>query len=280
MSLIFPVIGSLLLVFTHSRFLLPLSQILLGLFGGVFWTLGSISYNIAVDDIGVTRSTPLKNMGVVLATVYGIFIFHEFSIHAYGLLTLVFCGSILMAFAAVAIANIAAPKHEKALGYDLSLSKKERKKYFVKGYVHASLVGVYFSVFTIPMRIMTNWGLSAGEITFWMSQGAFFSMLLFYLIAKKELSPPLPKLRDLYHTNLSGLLWVVAIALSIDAMSKIPMSVSWPITSLSALVTMVFGIWVYKEISVKKYKKQIFIGVFMYLLGIFLLSESLRLGQK
>ena len=268
------------MLFTNSRFLLSRGGIALGLLCGVFWTLGSISYNISVDNVGVTRSTPVKNMGVVLATFFGIFIFHEFSLTAYGLLSMVIIGSVLMSFAAIVIGKTGAPEHEKAFAYDLSLTEQERKKYLTRGYLHASLAGVYFSGFTIPMRIMMNEKYNGAEITFWMSVGAVLSMLIFYPLVKKRFLPRLPKLKDFYRANFSGILWVPGIIFSIYAMNQIPMSVSWPITNLSALVTMAFGIWFYREISFKVYRKEISLGVFIYLLGMFLLGDAVSIGHR
>ena len=97
---------------------------------------------------------------------------------------MVIVGSVLMSFAAIVIGKTGAPEHEKAFAYDLALSPEVRRKFLIKGYVHASLAGIYFSGFTVPMRLMMNQKFNGAEITFWMSSGALLSMIFFYPFVK------------------------------------------------------------------------------------------------
>ena len=94
-------------------------SISLGILCGVLWTFGSLSYSAAVDNIGVTRSTPIKNLAPAFAAFYGIAFFSEYVITEPRALLMTVGGVALMVLAAYFIGRVGAQEHERARAFSL-----------------------------------------------------------------------------------------------------------------------------------------------------------------
>ena len=95
---------------------------------GLLWTLGSLSYSSAVDNIGIARSTPIKNMAPVFASIYGVVLFAEFTLGDPVFLVMAVGGVLLMTGAAIIIGRVGALDNERAFAFVLARSDDARRR--------------------------------------------------------------------------------------------------------------------------------------------------------
>lgn len=246
------------------------------LFGcGFLWSIGATAYSVAVDDVGVTRSTPVKNLGPVLTTIYGIVVFREFSLGDPVFLSAAVGGSVLMAVAAVIVGRTTAPAKERARAFLESLSPEDRHRYSVRGYWMALLAAFCFSTYTVPLKMVINAGNTSLESLVWMALGVVPASWLAYFVRNRRLWPRYPGHSEMFRAGQTGVYWAAAGILGAAAMTMIPMSVSWPITNISSLVAMAFGIWFFKEVRVSEHRRDIALGLLGTAAGIGLLAFAL-----
>jgi glucose uptake protein GlcU len=233
---------------------------------GAMWVVGAIAYSVAVDLLGITRSTPVKNLGPLMSTLFGIVLFAEFSIDDPTRLALAVFGSVGMALAAVLIGRCAAP--------DDDLRQISRAQ-LVRGFALALLAGLLFGAYTVPVKIVQNAGHSSFSVLFLMGLSIPVAALVLYAVRMRRILPPVPSRKEFWRCQGAGAAWVGGGGAGILAMDLIPMSVVWPITNLSALVTVAFGVWLFREVHLERHRSKLFWGCGIYTVGVVLLGLAL-----
>lgn len=252
--------------------------ILVGLACGVLWTFGSMSYSAAVDHLGVTRSTPIKNLAPAFAALYGIVIFHEYVITQPRELWMTIGGVAFMIVAAFLIGRAGANEHERALAFDLSRNNAAKKKSFMLGILFSAGAAFFYGAYSVPLKWLFKNDVSAFTACAWLGIGVLSTTIAVYAIKNKKLAPPKPSKREFGLAATAGGIWTSGQLLGALAMLYIPMSISWPISNLGTLVAMGWGVVIFKEVHLEKHKLALAGSVVVYIAGLVLLAMAAPAG--
>jgi len=232
--------------------------------GGVLWVLGAAAYSRSTDLIGIARSTPVKNLGPILTTVFGIFIFREFSLRNPVDLAQAVGGSVLMAAGATLIGRCT-PEGAERSGQGNAVA-----------FLLAFAAGACFASYTIPLTFAVRAGYTGWEALFQMSLAIPFASVILHTAVHHRLLPTVMTWPEIGRAQATALCWVLAGASTTIATERIPMSIAWPLTNLSTLVTLMFGVYVFREISIKRYRREVWLGTVASLVGVALLALALK----
>lgn len=246
---------------------------------GPIWTLGSLSYSAAVDNLGVARSTPVKNLAPVFAAFYGIVVFKEYTLQEPVALTMAITGVALMGAAAFLIGRVTATKHEKAFAFDVSRMAQERKASFVRGMLYSLSAAIFYGAYSIPLKVVFGAKVTPYTACAWLGLGVLASSLLVYVFASGRLFPRFPGWREVKIAQTAGAIWSAGQILGAAAMIYIPMSISWPVSNLSTLVAVAWGVWIFKEVQMEKHLKEVVFGLALYFVGLALLAFAAPAGH-
>jgi glucose uptake protein GlcU len=254
-------------------------QISIGIVCGALWTAGSISYSAAVDHIGVTRSTPVKNLAPAFAAFYGISIFREYVITRPLELLMTVGGVALMVFAALLIGRIGAHEHETAIAYDINRPAPERKTAFRIGMASSMGAAFFYGAYSVPLKWLFKHGVSAYTACAWLGVGVLSSTVAVYLLRERRLLPARADRREFLLCSAAGGIWSSGQIVGALAMLYIPMSVSWPVSNLGTLVAIGWGVLVFKEARIRENKAALVLSIIIYLAGLALLAWSAPAGK-
>ena len=262
-----------------SELLIQARLALIALSCGPLWTLGSLCYSSAVDNIGVARSTPIKNMAPVFAAVYGILIFHEFTIRDPVPLALTIGGVLLMTGAAVVIGRASALEHETAYAFTINRSEAERSRSFWLGALFSLGAAFFYGAYSIPLKYVLRNGVSPYTACAWLGVGVLVSSFIAYMIFRSRWAPKFPGWRQFRIAQLGGLIWSVGQITGSVAMIYIAMAISWPVTNLSTLIAVAWGVWIFKEIHLERHVREIIMSLSFYTIGLVLLALAASEGR-
>lgn len=252
--------------------------VLAGLSCGVLWTFGSMSYSAAVDNLGVTRSTPIKNLAPAFASLYGIAIFHEYVITQPRALWMTVGGIALMMAAAFLIGRAGATENEKAKAFDASIGSALRKKSFALGIFYSSCAAFFYGAYSVPLKWLFRNGIDAYTACAWLGVGVLVSSVAAYAVTCRRLVPRLPSRREIGLAMAGGGIWTSGQIIGALAMLYIPMSISWPVSNLGTLVAMGWGVLIFKEVHLAKHKAEVAASVLVYVAGLALLAFAAPAG--
>jgi len=229
---------------------------LLTILRGIIWFFGIVAFNLAIDKIGLTRFNQWKNFQGPIGTILMLaFIDDIVSSKIIWLL----CGMTVMFISAMLFTI-------KTDNDNLQSNKK--------GIFWAVLAAFCFGITAFINKIITTQGFIFSQLLFH-SFSVVFAAATFYCIKTRK-----PK--DLFHFSseikfpiISGILFLAGTILSIYSYTMIPGSISWSITQLNAIWTILIGIFIFKEVSFKKYWFRITVGFVFAFSAIFLLLRAL-----
>lgn len=245
---------------------------------GVIWTFGSLSYSTAVDYIGIARSTPVKNMAPFFASVYGIAIFHEYTFEDPRSLAAAVGGVLLMTLAAVLLGRAGAPETERAIAFQNGRDPLERKRAFTFGLLASFGAAFFYGAYAIPLKVVLREGMTAYQAVAWLGVGVLVSSLVLFWVRERRWSPRAPK-REIALCLTAGGIWMSGQALGTVAMVFIPMSVSWPVSNLSTLIAIAWGVWVFREVHLENHKREVGWSLLSYAVGLALLALAAPAGH-
>jgi glucose uptake protein GlcU len=237
-----------------------------------------MSYSAAVDNLGVTRSTPIKNLAPAFAAVYGIIIFHEYVISQPRELWMTVGGVACMVFAAFLIGRVGANVHERALAFETSRSTEARRRSFKLGILFSAGAAFFYGAYSVPLKWLFKSGIDVFTACAWLGAGVLFSTFVAHAIKQKQLTPPTPSRRELRLAAAAGGIWTSGQLVGALAMLYIPMSISWPISNLGTLVAMGWGVAIFKEVQIEKHKLEVAASVIVYIAGLVLLALAAPAG--
>lgn len=245
---------------------------------GVIWTFGSLSYSTAVDYIGVARSTPVKNMAPFFASVYGIVIFHEYTFEDPKSLVSAVGGVMLMTLAAVLLGRAGAPETERAIAFQNGRDPADRKRAFAIGILASFGAAFFYGAYAIPLKVVLREGMTAYQAVAWLGVGVLASSMLLFWVRERRWSPRAPR-REVALCLTAGGIWMTGQTLGTVAMVFIPMSISWPVSNLSTLIAIAWGVWVLREVHLDSHKREVGWSLLSYAVGLALLAFAAPAGH-
>lgn len=246
---------------------------------GVLWTFGSMSYSAAVDYIGVTRSTPVKNLAPAFAAFYGIAVFHEYVASQPRELFLTIGGVVLMILAAFLIGRAGAHDYERAHAFDKSSTKEEKKRSFAKGVLYSMGAAFFYGAYSVPLKWLFQHDIGAFTACAWLGIGVLLSTVVVFAIKRKKLFPSFPGTREFGLAISAGGIWTSGQIVGALAMLYIPMSISWPVSNLGTLVAMAWGVFIFKEVHLEKHRYAVVASVVTYIVGLTFLAWAAPAGR-
>ncbi|MCL4366535.1 GRP family sugar transporter [Patescibacteria group bacterium] len=215
-----------------------------GLLSGVLWAMANAIFLVAVSNLGITKAVPVSSSLVIISSfLWGSLVFGEMQGIAVGLVAigLIIAGVVLIS----------------TIGSNNSLNKK-------KGLVAAVLAGLIWGSQLVPLKV--------GHVA---TRDFFFPACLGILItgAAFFLAKRIPlKKEAIKESLLSGVIWNTGNLLSLVSLSIIGLSKAGPISQVSTLVAVIWGLFYFKEVTDVKAKLQVLIGAIILLGGVIVLG--------
>lgn len=241
-------------------------QIALIFVSGIIWATGSYCYAAAVQSIGLSRSTPIKNTSAVLGTLIGILILHEFAFNNPLALSLVVLGSLAVMASATLLSKAEAPECD-------SLACLDRKA-LLRGVLFSLWAAVAYSIYTIPMKQVYEQGVTPYAFLLYMGVGCFVGMTLLALVTGVRPGKEAICWRERLLAQSAGLMFAVGSICANVAVQKIGVAVTWPLTK-NTLVAVLFGVIVLREVDLARHKSRLVIGVSLSVIGCILLALAM-----
>lgn len=211
-----------------SIFYKQLTLTYFGIISGLLWSSGNILSALAVKKAGLSRSAPLwMGTGIVVSVLWGLFFFHEVIKN----ITLGLIGVILIIAGIYLISSISGGV------------EKLQSKHLKNGILLALISGLLFGTYLVPFKISDYQPLA---YLFSMSVGILTGGILIYLFKR----PKVDKL-IVVQGSASGILWNVGNIASFFAVSKLGVTVGFPLTQLALFVSVIWGLAYFNEIKRK-----------------------------
>lgn len=223
----------------------PLNFSLYAILSGVMWASANALSLIVMSDLGISRGVPVWISLVILTSfAWGAFFFGELPA---GLLA----GLVGIALIILGVVLVSATGN---------LTSKNAKR----GFALAVLTGVVFGSQYVPLK----WANLAPQVFFFpMSFGILMTGLGLAILKRVRFES-----RGVGAALLSGVVWNLGNLLAASAISLIGMAKGFPITQLSVLMAVLWGLLYFKEITQKKKVLQVLAGAVILLGGIIILG--------
>lgn len=228
---------------------------------GPIWTLGILCYTLSVSRMGLTLATPIKNTTAILGTLLGLIAFSEWR-ETDPLLALP--GSLLVVVCAVLLG---------ACG-DRSPVRSHATP---AGIAYALLAAAFFAAYTVPLKLAQKQGVDSYRLMAYMGLGTLAGAALIFGVftrgRREWLHQPL---RDQAFAALAGCIWALATIAMSEAIKRIGLAVTWPVTNLNTVVTVAVGILVFHEVDLKRHGRTVALALVCAFAGTLLLGFSRR----
>ena len=223
---------------------------------GIIWATSFVLFVTSIDAIGLSRSNQWKNLQGPIAAILGIIILGEFA-------TINPFFAILAAFAIFLSAVF------------FTTSSDSEKRFDVRGVYLATLAGIGFgSVAVIQKYVTSNVGVYSQQVVWSLSIAA--SLFVYILVRGKVQEMNQSTKRELALGLVAGILYMGASIFQLFSYNYLAVSISFTIIQMNALWTALIGILVFKEIDMKKYYKNVALGLIFTLVGILFLAFARR----
>ena len=222
---------------------------LLSAIRGVVWVCGTVSYNIAIDKIGLVRFNQWKNFQGPAGTLLMLAFLDEIvGAKAVWLL----CGMTSMFISAI-LFTISNPS-----------DKSNHTWYFhrdslLNGILFALFAATCFGFTAFINKIVTNQGFIYSQLLYH-SLSIVVAAAIIFIIQSGKPGRLLRISRECLPPAMSGALFLIATILSIFSYTMIAGGVAWSITQLNAVWTILIGIFIFREVSFRKHRRRIMLG--------------------
>lgn len=223
----------------------PLNFNFYAILSGVMWALANALSLIVMSDLGISRGVPIWISLVILTSfLWGVLFFGELpSGLSVGLL-----GIALIMFGVVLVSTTS------------NLTSKNAKR----GFALAVLTGMIFGSQYVPLK----WANLAPQVFFFpMSFGILMTGFSIAILKRVRFES-----QGVGAALLSGAVWNLGNLLGIVAISLIGLAKGFPVTQVSVLVAVLWGLVYFKEISQKKKMLQVLAGAMILLIGVIVLG--------
>lgn len=228
----------------------PSIILLWSILAGVIWAAAFVLFVTSIDLIGLSRSNQWKNLQGPIGVILSLIILREFS-------------EINPLYAIIAAITI----FISALLFTTPSSDGKRIDYRGVGFALLSALG-FGSVAVIQKYVTTNVGIYSQQVVWSIS---ILLSLFTYITATNKFKQLKVNGGEKLLGLGAGLLYLGASLFQLFSFSYISASISFTIIQMNALWTVSIGIFIFKEINLKKYYKRILFGTLFTLCGIFLL---------
>jgi glucose uptake protein GlcU len=226
---------------------------------GVVWVCGTVFFNIAIDKIGLARFNQWKNFQGPIGTLLMLAFLNEVA------------GTkiiwLLLGMTAMFISAVLFTIKSVEPGDDDEQSN-------ARGILFALLAAVCFGVTAFINKIVTNQGFIYSQLLYH-SLSVVVSAAIIFIIQTRKPGEILHISRENWLPACSGAMFLAATILSIFSYTMIAGGVSWSITQLNAVWTILIGIFVFREVSFKKHRPRIMTGFLFALAAIVFLLFAL-----
>jgi glucose uptake protein GlcU len=248
---------------------MSLSANLLALSCGLVWTFGMLSYTLSVTQMGLALATPIKNTTAVIGTVFGLVIFAEWR-ETNAVLTLI--GSVLVVACAIILARAGNGKAEETPPEN---AVHTRSTVNPLGVFWALMAALGFAAYAVPFKFAQRMGMDSYTLTAQTGIGTLIgSALLFVIFSRGRRRWFRESLRDHFFAALCGAIWAAATITMAEAILRIGLAVTWPVTNLNTIVTVAAGIFWFHEIDARKHARTIVIAMLCATVGSLLLGVA------
>ena len=223
---------------------------------GVIWVCGIASFNIAIDKIGLVRFNQWKNFQGPTGT----------------LLMLAFLDEVVGSKVVWLLLGMTA-MFISAVLFTIK-SDDDNKHSNLSGIAFALFAAACFGVTAFINKIVTNQGFIYSQLLYH-SLSVVVSAAIIFIIQTRKPEEIFRVSRENWLPAMSGTMFLAATILSIFSYTMIPGGVSWSITQLNAVWTILIGIFVFREVSFKKHWRRIMTGFIFALAAIVFLLFAL-----
>ncbi len=230
---------------------------LLAIGSGLVFALATHLFVLAVDRLGLTRATPVKNLAGVFGTLFGLTILAEY--HAAGILVIVqlVAGSLVIAVGAYLIGGIGHAGRATA-----DTDARERTVGFLLAFLSAACFGFYL----VPLRLSAPLGSGFGYL------GVGIGALAGLVVPRLFAGPFHWRAEDSRLGILAGVLLAVGVLLGTPATRLIGLSVAWPLTQLNTFVALAAGLFWLHEFDAGRERGRLLVATLLTVVGIGLLA--------
>ncbi len=226
--------------------------LLLSPLAGIIWAFSFVYFIRSIDMLGLSRSNQWKNLQGPVGTLLSLVILKEYER----------VNPIYALLSAVCI-------YVSAL-YFINTSSTE--KHITKQGVYLALIsGVGFGMVAVIQKAVTSQsGVYLQQVIWSLS----ISLSLLYYLRRQSLIQtviPTDKIQLVYGLS-AGVLYALASYSQLLSFSVLSASIAFTIIQINALWTILIGIFVFREIHMGKYRKNVIIGIVFTIMGIVLLS--------
>ncbi len=236
---------------------------------GLVWSVGALGYAASVERIGLSRATPIKNIYGALSMLFGIAIFHEFTLGKPAPLSLAILGSLAIVTSASLLGRVEASTHAECPAAD--------RRCMMIGVIFGVVAAVGYGVRSIPTKLVLGHDVSAETFLFYMAQGAFVGNLIAAAAFHGNGHDHAAKPRDYFISALSGATWAVASEFMNLGVIGIGIAVTFSLTNLSTLVAVGYGLLVLRDIDFRAHRGWFWWGIVVSVIGAGLLAGALSL---
>jgi glucose uptake protein GlcU len=247
---------------------LNMEQVILSLLSGCIWTIGTFTFILSIDAIGIVKATPIKNLTGVMGAISGIVVFDEFTANQPLHIAYILGGSIFIAISAVVISRLY-PEKEKILEGD----RLDDRTAVIRGMILALIAAVSYSLYTAPGKMVYE---GNGALMYlyirYMGIGTALSSLIGFLVFDRDFRTWFKEpLKEHLIAALGGLIWAIAYFLVTLGIEAVGLAVAWPLGNLNTIVSVAYGVLVLREVNVKGQSLRIISGLALAVLGVWLI---------
>ena len=230
---------------------------LLAIGSGLVFALATHLFVLAVDRLGLSRATPVKNLAGIFGTLFGLTILAEYRGAGPWLILQLVAGSVMIALGAYLIGGIGDPG---------GLPQGAERSQAAQGFLLALFSAACFGFYLVPLRLATPLGTNFGYLG--VGLGAAAGLVGPRLVAGR----PGGARRDAGLGLLSGVLLAAGVLLGTPATRLIGLSVAWPLTQLNTFVALGAGLLWLHEFDARRERKRLLGATVLTLVGIALLA--------
>lgn len=225
----------------------PLNLNIYGLISGVLWAVANAISLIAIMDLGLSRAVPLmSSLVVIFSFLWGALFFHELP----GGLILGFLGIGLIVTGVILVSST---------GDMVSRNAK-------KGLLAGIFAGLIWGSQLVPNKLGN---VAVEDFFFPVCLGILITGLVIALLLRVKFTK-----EAIGASLVCGIIWNIGNLLSLIALSLIGLSKAGPVSQISALVAVLWGVFYFKEITKSRQKIQVLIGALILISGVILLGFS------
>lgn len=219
-----------------------------GIVGGFFWAAGNFLATKAVEKSGLSRTMPIwSGCIIIISFVIGLFVFSEIIRNVY----MGISGTLAIILGIFFVSK----------GYGKMKEKSDKM-----GIIFAVLAGAFFSFPLVPMKIAH---LTSTEFFFPMSIGILITATMIFLLHRERINNV-----AILNGLAGGAIWNVGNLGAIFSVTYLGLAVGYPLTQMAAVVAVLWGIFVFKEIRESTKKTYVLLGAITVILGAVLLASA------